>query len=310
MIWITIKPHIHLSKQRALLHPLTPNTVVKGCKSCSYKLVTGNCKDMKTTFFLILTFFSIILFGQTNSKHVYVEPYTRSDGTTVQGHMRTAPNSTNTDNFSTIPNVNPYTGKPGYIIPDNNPMTTPSSPNYNSTYTYPSTNSFDNLPLDFFNTKNSAYSSYPLYMVNTRANLRSEMSAKSVIIDVLTGGETVRVINSFFGDWWEVYYDGKTGYIFKSLLSFYSEGQKEVSYSNIENDPLDFLNRKIPYSDKPTYYTKGNINLREQMSTQSAILRKIPAYSSVKVISSFFGDWWEIYYDGSTGYVASYLLTK
>jgi hypothetical protein len=28
----------------ALLHPLTPNTVVKGCKSCSYKLVRGKLK--------------------------------------------------------------------------------------------------------------------------------------------------------------------------------------------------------------------------------------------------------------------------
>ena len=47
MIWITIKLHIHLSKQRALLHPLTPNTVVKGCKSCSYKLVIGYVKDFR-----------------------------------------------------------------------------------------------------------------------------------------------------------------------------------------------------------------------------------------------------------------------
>jgi hypothetical protein len=45
MIWITIKPHIHLSKQRALLHPLTPNTVVKGCKYCSYKLVISKPID-------------------------------------------------------------------------------------------------------------------------------------------------------------------------------------------------------------------------------------------------------------------------
>jgi hypothetical protein len=28
----------------ALLHPLTPNTVVKGCKSCSYKLFTSKPK--------------------------------------------------------------------------------------------------------------------------------------------------------------------------------------------------------------------------------------------------------------------------
>lgn len=43
----------------------------------------------------------------------YVSPYTRSDGTQVQGHNRTNPNSTPNDNWTTRPNVNPYTGQAG-----------------------------------------------------------------------------------------------------------------------------------------------------------------------------------------------------
>lgn len=38
--------------------------------------------------------------------------YTRK-GTFVQAHMRTSPNDTKNDNFSTRGNVNPYTGKAG-----------------------------------------------------------------------------------------------------------------------------------------------------------------------------------------------------
>jgi hypothetical protein len=48
---------------------------------------------------------------------VYVKPYTRSDGTTVQGHYRSAPNNTVLDNYSTRGNVNPYTGQPGTVDP-------------------------------------------------------------------------------------------------------------------------------------------------------------------------------------------------
>jgi len=70
---------------------------------------------------------------------VYVQPYTKKDGTRVEGHYRTSPNSTNTDNFSTKPNTNPYTGKPGSIEPDN-------KTNDNS-YSYP-------------NSGNSQYGSY------------------------------------------------------------------------------------------------------------------------------------------------------
>lgn len=44
---------------------------------------------------------------------VYVQGYTRKDGTYVEGHYRSAPNNTSADNFSTYGNTNPYTGKPG-----------------------------------------------------------------------------------------------------------------------------------------------------------------------------------------------------
>ncbi len=69
---------------------------------------------------IILVLLSSIGLCQTNSRHVHVKGHYRSDGTYVQPHYRTAPNSTNRDNFSTRPNINPYTGKPGYIEPDNN----------------------------------------------------------------------------------------------------------------------------------------------------------------------------------------------
>jgi hypothetical protein len=42
-----------------------------------------------------------------------VSGYTRSNGTYVQSHVRTIPNSTNWDNFSTKGNANPYTGTTG-----------------------------------------------------------------------------------------------------------------------------------------------------------------------------------------------------
>ena len=44
---------------------------------------------------------------------VYVKPYFRKDGTYVDGYMRSAPDGTKSNNFSTKGNVNPYTGKDG-----------------------------------------------------------------------------------------------------------------------------------------------------------------------------------------------------
>ena len=47
-----------------------------------------------------------------------VSGYTRSNGTYVQSHVRTMPNSTNWDNFSSKGNSNPFTGSTGYRARD------------------------------------------------------------------------------------------------------------------------------------------------------------------------------------------------
>lgn len=51
----------------------------------------------------------------------YVRPYVKRDGTYVEGHYRSSPNSTNWDNYSTQSNINPYTGSEGSRARDYSP---------------------------------------------------------------------------------------------------------------------------------------------------------------------------------------------
>ena len=48
---------------------------------------------------------------------VYVRPHYRSNGSYVEGHYRTAPDSSRLNNWSTEGNTNPYTGKQGTVDP-------------------------------------------------------------------------------------------------------------------------------------------------------------------------------------------------
>jgi hypothetical protein len=48
-----------------------------------------------------------------SASDVHVHGYTKKDGTVVRPYYRTAPNNMLKDNFSTKPNVDPYTGKVG-----------------------------------------------------------------------------------------------------------------------------------------------------------------------------------------------------
>lgn len=55
---------------------------------------------------------SVLLTG-TAFAQVQVDGYTRRDGTYVAPHYRSAPDSNTYNNYSTSPNINPYTGQQG-----------------------------------------------------------------------------------------------------------------------------------------------------------------------------------------------------
>ncbi len=76
-----------------------------------------------------------------SSGDTYVRGYTRSDGTYVAPHYRSNPNSTQADNWSTIGNVNPYTGKKGTKAQDASSGANGSQgyPGEHSGYTYSGT---------------------------------------------------------------------------------------------------------------------------------------------------------------------------
>jgi len=76
-------------------------------------LLRRKLKIMRKLF--VCAFLSVATFciGQD----VFVNGYITGDGNYVQSHYRTPPDNTQYNNYSTVGNVNPYTGKAGYIQP-------------------------------------------------------------------------------------------------------------------------------------------------------------------------------------------------
>jgi len=69
-----------------------------------------------------------------NSREVSVGSYYRQNGTYVSPYIRTAPNQTRNDNWSTIGNINPYTGRAGTKEGDSATLTTYTYPSFGSLY--------------------------------------------------------------------------------------------------------------------------------------------------------------------------------
>lgn len=79
----------------------------------------------KTSLFLLAWLLVLLVSPLVHSKSPYagnnnvvpVQGYTKRDGTYVSPYQHTAPNGTQKDNWSSKPNVNPYTGKEGMKAP-------------------------------------------------------------------------------------------------------------------------------------------------------------------------------------------------
>lgn len=65
------------------------------------------------------------------ARETRVDGYYRKDGTYVQPHVRTTPNSTKMDNYSTQGNWNPNTGQMGTVDPYKPTQSNPTGSPYN-----------------------------------------------------------------------------------------------------------------------------------------------------------------------------------
>lgn len=90
-----------MGAQGLLTHELTRTHAVRGILR----------ETMKT-----LLIGAMLLVGVAHAQ-VYVHPHMTRNGTYVEGYMRTSPNDTILDNYSTRGNVNPYTGQAGTVQP-------------------------------------------------------------------------------------------------------------------------------------------------------------------------------------------------
>lgn len=70
------------------------------------------------------TMFLLLALAATSTSAIadsHVRGYYKKDGTYVAPHVRTSPNQTKVDNYSTKGNYNPYTGKQGTKDPYKTP---------------------------------------------------------------------------------------------------------------------------------------------------------------------------------------------
>ncbi|WP_179349774.1 SH3 domain-containing protein [Winogradskyella pacifica] len=234
--------------------------------------------------FALVSFF--ISYCQVNPNHHKVNGYYRSDGTYVKSHYRTNKNNTNRDNYSTKPNINPWTGKKGYIIPDTR-INYPSRTN-NSTVN----NRLKKPILTYYPTTGNSKT----VMV---AKLRTEPNPLAEIVARIPANAKIQIIKKEDG-YFKVKYGSWTGYL------------NEMYISSSEKTSIDYSQEK-PIS---TYYpTTGNsktvmvAKLRTEPNPLAEIVARIPANAKIQIIKKEDG-YFKVKYGSWTGYLNEMYINK
>ena len=129
--------------------------------------------------------------------------------------------------------------------------------------------------------------------VKTTANLnmRSGSSTAYGILAVIPSGTTVPVAGRASNGWYQVTYNGKTGYVSNSYVSVVSSTPPPAP--------------STPTVTQTYVKTTANLNMRSGSSTAYGVLAVIPGGTTVPVAGRASNGWYQVTYNGKTGYVSN-----
>lgn len=194
---------------------------------------------MKQIFFFLITLnLSFMSLAQRKSSgDVHVKGYYRDNGTYVAPHNRTAPNSTNIDNFSTIGNVNPYTGEKGTVQPDQN-FTYSSS--YSKSYSDNKADKTDFLLKQYYNSKIEVFSCSSIYDKPEVTGKQIEQACKGKVI----------LLSQYNEKYYRVKYESVIGFMEVRWIKIPSVNLNDYNSSSFPPNTVEVFTCSAIY-DKP-----------------------------------------------------------
>ena len=255
---------------------------------------------------LILFLFGLCLpvFGQ-----VKVKGYYKSNGTYVEPHVRSSPNSTKTDNYSYPGNTTPISPPSGNYVPASSTDKWIDG-YYRTDGTFvkghwrsaPNSNETDNFsyPGNVNPYTGKLAPGRQVEVKATKLNIRSGASTDYSIVTTLDYGTQIQIIQNIDNDWTKIqyeYYDiygtkvMKTGYVSNNHIRPVSETPNTTTIAEITT-PMAF------------YVTASELNVRTGPSTKNTIITTVKNGELVWVIEVVNAEWVKIttsYYDISSG---------
>ena len=148
------------------------------------------------------------------------------------------------------------------------------------------------------------YATVKLSSASSSLNVRSKPSTSSTIVTKVKHGATVQAL-ALSGDWVQISVNGQTGYVMAKYLRK-AEAPQAMKQPQPTPTPMkDFGSYDILFEAVAT----TNVNLREEASTSSGVIAKVPKGATVQVVD-YSGQWCYALYGDHEGYIAIRYLKK
>ncbi len=136
--------------------------------------------------------------------------------------------------------------------------------------------------------------------------MRSEPQNGAAIVCTIPENTTIQKVSQN-GNWYQVSYNGKTGYIYKKFLKQTGENAAPAQ------QPQSSTSTPAQKEDKPqetagAVYTTAGVNMRTQPKNGSAVICVVPQGTQVQKTGTS-GNWVQISYNNQTGYVYNKYLS-
>ena len=130
---------------------------------------------------------------------------------------------------------------------------------------------------------------------NPSLNLRQSATTSSAVLSGIPKNTQVNVLSKNGSNWYNVVYNGKTGWVSGQYLIV-----KDTGAPTVASD----LTKTVG-----TATANPSLNLRASATTSAAVLAAIPKNTQVIVLSKNGSNWYNVTYNGKTGWVAGQYLS-
>lgn len=145
------------------------------------------------------------------------------------------------------------------------------------------------------------------WQTNADVNFRTGPSTSYPIITKLLKGTPVEVVSKTSTAWYEVRYNGTTGFVSASYLTELTPAAP--AEPTAPTTPTAPAEPAAPAASPVYYKTTTNLNFRTGPSTAYPIITMLPAGTQVELVNKNTSGWYEVLYNGKKGFVSSSYLT-